>query len=218
MKKTFVVIGLGRFGSAVAIELCKLGHEVLAIDTNESVVQSIADRVTYAAAGNATDPAVLKALGVRNYDYAIVAVTQDVGMSALITLSLKEMGIPKVVCKAKDATHKRVLERIGADRVIIPEQESGVKLAQGLARSNILNFIELSEDYSIVEVEPPADWCGKTLLELDVRARYQVTVIAVHQDGSEKMTVAPGANYVFQPGETAVVLGRYEDINRLNER
>lgn len=218
MKKTFVVIGLGRFGSAVAIELCKLGHEVLAIDTNESVVQSIADRVTYAAAGNATDPAVLKALGVRNYDYAIVAVTQDVGMSALITLSLKEMGIPKVVCKAKDATHKRVLERIGADRVIIPEQESGVKLAQGLARSNILNFIELSEDYGIVEVEPPADWCGKTLLELDVRARYQVTVIAVHQDGSEKMAVAPGANYVFQPGETAVVLGRYEDINRLNER
>ena len=155
---------------------------------------------------------------MRNYDYAIVAVTQDVGVSALITLSLKEMGIPKVVCKARDATHKRVLERIGADRVIIPEQESGVKLAQGLARSNILNFIELSEDYGIVEVELPADWCGKTLLELNVRARYDVTVIAVHQDGAEKLAVAPGANYVFQPGETAVVLGRYEDINRLNER
>lgn len=218
MKKTFVVIGLGRFGSAVAKELYKQGHEVLAIDTSESRVQAVADQVTHAAAGDAADPAVLKALGVRNYDCAIVAITQDVGVSALITLSLEEMGIPKVVCKARDATHKRVLERIGADRVIIPEQESGVKLAQGLARSNILNFIELSEDYGIVEVEPPADWCGKTLLELNVRARYDVTVIAVHQDGAEKLTVAPGANYVFQPGETAVVLGRYEDINRLNER
>ena len=216
--KTFVVIGLGRFGRAVAVELCKLGHEVLAIDTNESCVQAVADQVTYAAAGNATDPAVLKALGVRNYDCAVVAITQDVGESALITLSLKEMGIPKVVCKAQDATHKRLLERIGADRVIIPEQESGVKLAQGLARSNVLNFIELSEDYGIVEVEPPADWCGKTLLALDVRAKHHVTVIAVHQKGDEQMTVAPGANYVFRPGEVAVVLGRYEDINHLNGR
>lgn len=216
--KTFVVIGLGRFGTAVAVELCKLGHEVLAIDTNETIIQAIADKVTHAAAGDAADPAVLKALGVRNYDCAIVAAAQDVGESALITLSLKELGVPKVVCKAKDATHKRVLERIGADRVIIPEQESGVKLAQGLARSNVLNFIELSEDYGIVEVDPPESWCGKTLLELNVRARYDVTVIAVHRKGEEELTVAPGANYVFQPGESAVVLGRYEDINRLNER
>ncbi len=218
MKKTFVVIGLGRFGTAVAAELCNQGHEVLAIDVNENVVQAVADRVTHAAAGDATDPAVLKALGVRNYDCAIVASAKDVGESALITLSLKDLGIPKVVCKAKDATHKRVLERIGADRVIIPEQESGVKLAQGLSRSNVLNFIELSEDYGIVEVEPPADWCGKTLLELNVRAKYDVTVIATHQKGVEELTVAPGASHVFQPGETAVVLGRYEDINRLNER
>ena len=216
--KTFVVIGLGRFGTAVAVELCKLGHEVLAIDTNESIVQAIADKVTHAAAGDAADPAVLKALGVRNYDCAIVAAAQDVGESALITLSLKELGVPKVVCKAKDATHKRVLERIGADRVIIPEQETGIKLAQGLARSNVLNFIELSEDYGIVEVDPPEAWFGKTLLELNVRARYDVTVIAVHRKGEEELTVAPGASYVFQPGESAVVLGRYEDINRLNER
>ncbi|MGN1003880.1 MAG: potassium channel family protein [Oscillospiraceae bacterium] len=216
--KTFVVIGLGRFGTAVAVELCKLGHEVLAIDTNESIIQAIADKVTHAAAGDAADPAVLKALGVRNYDCAIVAAAKDVGESALITLSLKDLGVPKVVCKAKDATHKRVLERIGADRVIIPEQESGIKLAQGLARSNVLNFIELSEDYGIVEVDPPEAWFGKTLLELNVRARYDVTVIAVHQKGEEKMAVAPGANYVFHPGDTAVVLGRYEDINRLNER
>lgn len=216
--KMFVVIGLGRFGTAVAVELCKLGHEVLVIDTNESAVQAIADQVTHAAAGNAADPAVLKALGVRNYDCAIVAAAQDVGESALITLSLKEMGVSKVVCKAKDATHKRVLERIGADRVIIPEQESGIKLAQGLARSNVLNFIELSEEHGIVEVETPVAWIGKSLKEVNVRARYNVTVIAVHEKGTEKMFVAPGADYVFSEGETAIVLGRYEDINQLNER
>ena len=216
--KMFVVIGLGRFGTAVALELSKQGHEVLAIDTNEAAIQAIAGHVTHAAAGNAADPAVLKTLGVRNCDCAILAAAQDVGESALITLSLKEMGVPKVVCKAKDATHKKVLERMGADRVIIPEQESGIKVAQGLARSNILNFIELSEEHGIVEVELPADWIGKTLLELNVRAQYDVTVIAVHQKGTEKMTVAPGASYVFRENDTAVVLGRYEDINHLNER
>lgn len=216
--KMFVVIGLGRFGTAVALELSKLGHEVMVIDTNEAAVQAIANHVTHAAAGNATDPTVLKTLGVRNCDCAILAAAQDVGESALITLLLKELGVPKVVCKAKDTTHKKVLERMGADRVIIPEQESGIKLAQGLARSNVLNFIELSEEHGIVEVDPPADWIGKSLKEVNVRARYNVTVIAVHEKGTEKMTVAPGADYTFCEGETAIVLGRYEDINRLNER
>jgi trk system potassium uptake protein TrkA len=216
--KSFVVIGLGRFGSAVAEELYRQGHEVLAIDNNDSHIQAMADRVTYAAAGNANDPAVLKALDVGNYDCAIVAVTQDVGSSALITLALKELGIPQVVCKAKDPTHKRVLERIGADRVIIPEHESGAKLAQGLSHSNVLNFIELSAEHGIVELAVPESWCGKTLRELDVRARHKVTVIAVESKGQEGMTVAPGADYVFQPGQVAVVLGRYEDINRLSDR
>ena len=216
--KTFAVIGLGRFGTALATQLYELGHEVLAIDRDENAVQAIADRVTHAASGEGSDSAVLKALGVRNCDCAIVALAQDVGKSALITLALKEMGVPQVVCKAKDDTHKRVLKCIGADRVIIPEQESGIKLAQGLARSNVLNFIELSEDYGIVEVDPPAGWYGKTLLEMNVRAQYKVTVIAAHQKGSDGLTVAPGAGYTFREGESIVVLGRYEDINRLNER
>lgn len=216
--KTFAVIGLGRFGRAIAEELYNLGHEVLAIDADEAVVQMMADRVTHAAIGDASDPAVLKALGVRNCDCAILAAAQDVGKSALITLALKELGVANVVCKAKDATHQRVLERIGADRVIIPEQETGIKLAQGLARSNVLNFIELSDDYGIVEVDLPNDWFDRTLLELNVRADYKVNVIAVHQKNPDSMVVAPGAGYVFRKDDTAVVLGRYEDINRLNDR
>lgn len=216
--KMFVVIGLGRFGTAVALELSKLGHEVLVIDRDEAAVQAIADHVTHAAAGNAADPAVLKTLGVRNCDCAILAAVTDVGESALITLALKELGVSQVICKAKDATHKKVLERMGADRVIIPEYEGGVKLAQGLAHSNVLNFIELSEEHGIVEVAPPVAWIGKSLKELNVRARHNVTVIAIHGKDTEKMLVAPGADYVFREGEAAVVLGRYEDINRLNER
>lgn len=216
--KTFAVIGLGRFGRAIAEELYNMGHEVLAIDSDEAVVQAMADKVTHAAAGDASDPAVLKALGVCDCDCTVLAAAQDVGQSALITLALKELGVPQVVCKAKDATHQRVLERIGADRVIIPEQEAGIKLAQGLARSNVLNFIELSDDYGIVEVDLPADWSDKTLLELNVRVDYRVNVIAVHQKNPDAMIVAPGAGYAFRKDDTVIVLGRYEDINRLNDR
>ena len=132
--KTFVVIGLGRFGTAIATELSDLGHEVLAVDQSEELIQGVADRVTHAVAGDARDPAVLRSLGVRNYDCAIVAVGENVGNSALITLNLKELGVPQVICKSKSHVHRRVLEKIGADRVVFPEHEMGVKLAQGLSK------------------------------------------------------------------------------------
>lgn len=213
--KTFLVIGLGKFGSSVAQELCHLGHEVLAIDKDAGLVEAIADKVTYAVSADASDPAVLRELEVETYDCAVVAIGMDVGSSALVTLALKEMGLPRVVCKAGNATHRRVLERVGADRVIIPEQESGVKLAQGLVHSNLLNFIEFSEDYGIVELALPPAWQGKSLKQLDVRARHRVTVIAVRGGGSGELLVSPGANYAFQPGDSPFVLGTYQDINRL---
>ena len=153
--KTFVVIGLGRFGSAVATELSSLGHEVLAVDEREDHVQRVAEKVTHAVTGDARDPSVLRALGVRNYDCAVVAVGDDIGNSALITLNLKEIGVKRVICKAQSHVHRKVLEKIGADRVVFPEHEMGVKLAQGLSSSNVLNFIELSEDFGIVETAVP---------------------------------------------------------------
>ena len=215
--KTFVVIGLGRFGTAVATELCELGHEVLAIDAHEESVQQIAERVTHAVTGDARDPAVLRALGVRNYDCAIVAVGDDVGNSALITLNLKEIGVKRVICKAQSHVHRKVLEKIGADRVVFPEHEMGVKLAQGLSSSNVLNFIELSDDYGIVEIAIPKEWQHKTIQELDVRKRYHVNIIAMRKGGSGELNVAPGAAYVMEPGDAAVTLGRTEDINRLQD-
>lgn len=215
--KTFVVIGLGRFGTAVAQELCELGHEVLAIDGIEDNVQKVADKVTHAVAGDARDPAVLRALGVRNYDCAIVAVGDDVGNSALITLNLKEMGVKEVICKAQSHVHRKVLEKIGADRVVFPEHEMGVKLAQGLSSSNILNFIELSDDFGIVELGVPKAWQYKTIRNLDVRAKHHVNIIAVRKGSGEELQVAPGGDYVLEPKDIVVTLGRNEDINRLHD-
>ena len=215
--KTFVVIGLGRFGTAVATELSSLGHEVLALDGSEENVQKVADRVTHAVTGDARDPAVLRALGVRNYDCAIVAVGDDVGNSALITLNLKELGVKQVICKAQSHVHRKVLEKIGADRVVFPEHEMGVKLAQGLSSSSVLNFIELSDDFGIVEIAIPREWQGKTIQELDVRNRYHVNIIAMRRGKSEELNVAPGASYVMENGDVAVTLGRTEDINRLQD-
>ncbi len=215
--KTFVVIGLGRFGSAIATELSALGHEVLAMDIHEEPVQRIADQVTHAVAGDARDPAVLKALGVRNYDCAIVAVGDDVGNSTLITLNLKDLGIREVISKAQSHVHRKVLEKIGADRVVFPEHEMGVKLAQGLSSSNVLNFIEVSEDFGILELAAPASWRGKSLKELDVRNRHHVTIIAIRKGSDQALDVAPGADYKLEQGDNVVALGRSEDINRLHE-
>ena len=215
--KTFVVIGLGRFGSAVATELSSLGHEVLAVDGREENVQAAADKVTHAVMGDARDPAVLKALGVRNYDCAVVAVGDDIGNSALITLNLKEIGVKRVICKAQSHVHRKVLEKIGADRVVFPEHEMGVKLAQGLSSSNVLNFIELSEDFGIVETAVPKEWHYETIQNLDVRARYKVNIIAVRRGKDGALNVAPGASYVIEPGDAVVALGRTEDINHLQD-
>ena len=174
--KTFVVIGLGRFGSAVATELSSLGHEVLAVDEREDHVQR-----------------------------------------ALITLNLKEIGVKRVICKAQSHVHRKVLEKIGADRVVFPEHEMGVKLAQGLSSSNVLNFIELSEDFGIVETAVPKEWHYETIQNLDVRARYKVNIIAVRRGKDGALNVAPGASYVIEPGDAVVALGRTEDINHLQD-
>lgn len=213
--KSFVIIGLGRFGTAIASELSALGHEVLAVDVDEERVQQVADHVTHAVTGDGRNIEVLRALGVRNFDCVVVAMGSDVGNSALITLNLKELGVKEVICKAQSHVHSRVLEKIGADRVVFPEYEMGAKLAQGLSSSNVLNFIELSEDYGILELSAPQSWQGKSLRELDVRNRHHVNVIAIRKNG--ELNVAPSPDLSLESGDQVVALGRYEDINLLHE-
>ena len=214
--KNFVVIGLGRFGTAVARELYEVGNDVLGLDTNSENVENIADYVTHAVTGDGRDPEVLRALGVADYDCAVVAVGSDVGSSALITMRLKEAGVPQVVCKAQSHVHQRLLEKIGADRVVFPEHEMGIKVAQGLARSNILNFIELSPEYGLVDVDLPRGWAGHTIRDLDIRAKYKVNVIAVRR-GSD-FHVSPGADWIMIEGDKLVVLGADSDIAALCKR
>lgn len=211
--KNFMVIGLGRFGTAVARELCELGHDVLAVDMDRDLVQDISDEVTHAVVGDARDPEVLEALGVSEYDCAVVAVGSDIGSSALITLRLKEAGVAQVVCKAKSHVHQRLLEKVGADRVVFPEYEMGIKAAQGLARSSILNFIELSPKYAIVEIDLPRGWAGQTIRGLDVRAKYGVNVIAVRR--GQDINVSPGAECILLKDDKLMVVGTDAAISAL---
>ncbi len=203
--KSYIVIGLGRFGSEVARKLCEQNCEVLAMDILSSLVQQVANDVTHAVVGDGQDKDVLKALGAGNFDCAIIAIGDDLAASVLTTMNLKELGVPYIVCKAHDATHRRVLEKLGVDRVVIPEYEFAGKLARSLSSHNVLDYIELSEDYGILEVPAPKTWVGKSILELNVRAKLGVNIIAVE---NEKTTnVSPSAGYRIQAGDIMVVLG-----------
>jgi trk system potassium uptake protein TrkA len=214
--KSYVVIGLGRFGSAVAQELCRLGHEVLAIDQDPERTAALADSVTCAAACDATNAEALASLGVRNFDCAVMAIGTDIGSSTLITLNLKELGVPEVICKASSHVQRRLLEKIGADQVIFPEHEMGIKLAQNLAGTNLMHFLELSRNYSLVEVQVPKAWRGKTIRELNIRQTSQVNVVAVRRSGEDELLITPGPDHRFQADDRAIVVGATEAINALS--
>jgi len=202
---SYVVVGLGRFGTQVARQLCALGCEVLAMDVDSDLVQQIASEVTHAVVADAQDKEVLKALGIRDMDCAIVAIGDNLAASVLATMNMKELGVKYLVCKAHDETHRRVLEKLGADRVVIPEHENATRLARSLSTPNVLEYIELSEEYGIVEVPSPKQWHGKTLKELNVRAKLGVNVLAIRRNG--KINVSPSADFIMESGDVVVVLG-----------
>ena len=203
--KSYVVIGLGRFGQTLARQLCLLGAEVLALDTNNDLVQQVAEDVTHAVVGDAQDKDVLRALGVRDFDCAIVAIGTDLAASVLAVMNLQELEVPYIICKAHDETHGRVLKKLGVDKVVIPEQENAARLARSLNSHNVLDYIELSEDYGILELPAPRSWIGKTLKELNVRAKLGVNIIAV--ESGKKTNVSPSADYLILEGDIIVVLG-----------
>ena len=203
--KSYIVIGLGRFGSEAARRLCELGCEVLAMDTNSDLVQQLSNEVTHAVVGDARDKEVLRALGARDFDCGIVAIGDSLADSVLATMNLKELGVPYVVCKAHDDTHRQVLNKLGADRVVIPEQENAARLARSLSSPNVLDYIELSEDYGIIEVPAPERWLEKSLQELNVRAKLGVNILAVKRAGG--VTVSPAAQFRISVGDILVVLG-----------
>lgn len=213
--KSYVVIGLGRFGAEVSRRLYELGCEVLAVDNHSELVQQISGDVTHAVVADARDKEVLRALGVRSFDCAIVAIGGSLADSVLATMNVKELGVPKVVCKAHDETHRQVLLKLGADQVVIPEQEQAARLARSLSSHNVLDYIELSEDYGIIEVPVPAAWVDKSLRELNVRAKLGVNILAVKQD--EQINVSPAADYRIGTRDVMVVLGDTKALEKVQK-
>lgn len=203
--KSFVVIGMGRFGMEVARSLYAAGSEVLAIDSNGDLIQQISGDVTHAVVGDARDKGVLRALGVASFDCAVVAIGGSLADSVLATMNLKELGVPRIVCKAHDEVHRQVLKKLGADQVVIPEKENAVRLAKNLTSPNVLEYIELSDEYGIIEVPAPKSWVGKTLIQLNVRAKLGVNIIAIKR--AEDINVSPGADYQICADDIMVILG-----------
>ena len=213
--KSYIVVGLGRFGTQVAKRLYELGCEVLAIDDNNTKVQQVSNDVTHAVVADARDKEVLRALGAKDFDCAVVAIGDSLADSVLATMNLKELGIPKVICKARDDTHRQVLKKLGADQVVIPEQENADRLAKSLASRNVLDYIELSEDYGIVEVPAPASWQDKSLIELNVRAKLGLNILAVRRGGD--ITVSPSADFRILRDDVLVVLGDTAALNAVQK-
>ena len=208
--KSFLVIGMGRFGTAVAQELTELGQEVLAIDENVESVQRIADDVTQ-------DEAVLGAVGVRNFDCCIVAVGTDMEASILITVMLKDLGAQYIIAKARSTVHAKVLERVGADRVVLPESEMGCKLAQRLAHTNVVDFIGVSDEYSILEIHAPKSWVGKSLVQLDVRQKHKVNVLAVRHGEQGALDASPKPDKAIEPDDLLFIMGENKFVSRVVE-
>jgi len=212
----FVVIGLGRFGAAIAQDLYEMGYEVLALDKNKELVDEISDCVTNAIAVDVTDEAALKSLGVRNFSVAIIAIGGDMETSILTTVILRDLGVPYIIAKAQSDIHAKVLKKIGADKVIFPEKDMAIRVAHNIVAGNVLDYIALSPNYSIVGINVPERWIGSSLVQLNLRAKHGINVIAVNH-GEDDITVSPDASYVFKEGDVAVILGKDVNVDELNK-
>lgn len=218
-KRTFGVIGLGRFGSAIATTLAQLGHDVTGIDGDEDKVRAVADLISLALQLDATDEKALRAAGLNDVDVAVVSIGENIESSLLVVTLLQEIGIKQIVAKAVTALHGRILEKLGVSRVVFPEREMAIRVAHGLVMPNVLDYIELSSDFSIVEVPAPQEFVGKTLREIGLRARFGLTTIAIKhipKNGLATLAnIAPGPDDVIQAGDVLSLLGHNERLGQL---
>lgn len=213
--KQYLIVGLGRFGDSLARSLCELGHEVLAIDQSQALVDEISPFVTQAAQLDATDEVALESLGVRNFDAAIVSIGQNMRDSILVCVLLKELGVPYLVAKAMDELHAKVLTKVGVDRVVFPEREMAARLARSLVMPGVLDLMELTKEDQIVEILLPQSWEGNTIVGVNVRRKYGISILAIHRDG--KLIVSPQPDAAFEKDDVLLVLGNKENIESLNK-
>jgi trk/ktr system potassium uptake protein len=219
-RRSFAVIGLGRFGAAIASTLAGLGHDVIGIDGDEDKVRSLADVVSLAIQLDATDERALRAAGIKDVDVAVVSIGEDIESSLLVVTLVRELGIKHIVAKAVTPLHGRILEKLGVTRVVFPEREMAVRIAHSLVVPNVIDYIELSNEFSIVDVPAPPEFVGKTLREIGLRSRFGLTTIAIKhtKPGDKQFTnIAPGPDDVVQTGDVLSLLGSNERLGQLDQ-
>lgn len=216
MKKEFVVIGLGRFGGSIVKELIEQGADVMAIDIESERVDEFAPIATQAVVADTTDEAVLKSLGIRNFDHVIVAIGDNIQSSILTTLMLKELGVKKITVKAQNDYHEKVLVKIGADNVVHPERDMGIRIANNILSNNVLDYLELSDEHSIMELIVNSKLAGNTLIDLDIRAKYGINIVAIKRGDS--IIVSPQADEFLQVNDILIIIGADVDINRFEKK
>ena len=212
--KQYIVVGLGRFGRAIAETLCEAGEEVLGVDMNMDLVEDMRDRITQAVQMDAMDREALTALGVKDFDVAFVTMGSDIRASGTITLMLKELGVKRVIAKAHDDFHGRMLEKLGADKVLFPERDMGRRIAHNLVSGNIIDYLELSPDYSMAEVRPRQEWVGKALKDLQLRSRAGINVIAIKN--GEVVDPMPQPDSVIHEDDMLLVVAREETLAKMD--
>ena len=213
--KQIIVIGCGRFGESVSKTLTKLGHDVMVIDKSYEIIKEISEYVAHAVQMDALDEASFRTIGLRNFDVAIIAIGSDIEASIMATLIAKEAGVPLVIAKALHEIHGKLLAKIGADKVVFPERDMGMRVAYGLVMPNILDIIEFSTDYSIVEIVALESWENKTLSELNLSRQHGITVIAIKTD--EKINIVPAFDAMIKKGDIVVVLGNNSKLKKISE-
>lgn len=209
--KSFAVIGLGQFGMAFALTLAELNCDVMVIDIKEENIQEIADKVTYAVRADVREPGILKSLGVQDVDVAVIAVSENMEASVMATMQVKELGVPYVIAKALGRLHGKILEKIGADEVIYPEQSMGVRVAKNLITSGLVDVFELSTEVSIAEFRIPPEWVGKNLAELKIREKHHINIIAVKQGDNIEVNMKP--NEALPDNCFLIAIGKQKDLN-----
>ena len=210
-----VVVGLGIFGFNIAKDLYESGMEVIAIDKHKEMIQKIKDYSTKAILADATDMDLLQTIGIQEDDVVIISFGEDLAASTLITLHLKELKIKTIIVKAPNEDHKRILEKVGATEVIIPEKEMAGKVARGLISPNVLDYIPLSQDFTICEIAPPLSFLGKTIREVQLRKKHRINVIASRDVLTDQIQMVPSADFVIKDSDILVVIGKEQDINKL---
>jgi len=213
--KQYAVLGLGRLGSSIAQELYKGNADVLAVDSNADPVDEIQGKVTHAVQADVTDISVLRELGLQDFDVAIVTIGEDLKASSVVTMLLKELGVPTVLAKAQDEMHGRMLEKLGADRIIYAERDMGRRIAHSLLSGNILDYIQLSDDFAIVEIVPHASWVGRTLIDLNLRKKYGINVIAIRSEGVIRVSFAPET--IIYSDDRLLIIGEQTALNKLEK-